>query len=113
MCSAFTATYTAILMNNPSYTLKTRYQVMPTEKICPISFGRNIIATEGFVKGLYLPGLFANAAAIATGAMGRVGLYPSVRDFMLKKAGCKEGSKPAGIMMAAGCVSGSVGFICA
>ena len=91
VCSSFTATFTAILMNNPSYTLKTRYQLMPTENICPLSFARQIIVTEGFIKGLYLPGLFANATAIATGTMGRVGLYPTVRDFMLTKAGCKEG----------------------
>jgi hypothetical protein len=42
--------------------------------------------------------------------MGRVGLYPSVRDAMLRKAGCREGEKPAVIMCLAGLFSGTVGF---
>jgi len=61
---------------------------MPKETSGMLKFGQKIIAEEGFYRGLYRPGLFANSLGIATGAIGRVGMYPSVRDAMLKMAGC-------------------------
>ena len=111
--SSFAAAYIGILCINPGDTIKVRYQVMPNETSGLLKFGRQIVATEGFVRGLYLPGLFPNALGIAIGAVGRVGMYPTVRDSMLKLAGCEEGKKPASIMLGAGFLSGAFGYLLA
>ena len=47
VASAFSATFTAILITNPSYTLKTRYQVMASEKSGVLKFGRKIMFWPG------------------------------------------------------------------
>ena len=76
---------------NPIETTMIRYQVTPSAKIGILQFGRNIIASEGLIKGLWLPGNFAHGLGGGIGAIGRIGIDPSIRDTMLKLWGAKEG----------------------
>ena len=57
------------------------------------------------------PGFFAGGAAVGIGAIGRVGAYPFVRDGMLKSCGVPQGEKPKSIMVAAGFLSGALGYL--
>jgi hypothetical protein len=52
-----------------------------------MQFGRRIISEQGFVNGLMKPGFLAGGAAVGIGAIGRVGVYPFVRDGMLQSFG--------------------------
>jgi len=45
-----------------------------------LQFGRQIVAEEGFIRGLQMPGLIHNSWGSAIAAIGRVGTYPMVRD---------------------------------
>jgi len=73
-------------------------------------FGKRIIAEEGLINGLWKPGCLGHMLGIGVGAIGRIGMYPTVRDIMLKSYGCKEGEKPKIIMVSAGFLSGACGY---
>jgi hypothetical protein len=60
---------------------------MPGEKLGTWAFGKNIIRSEGFLPGLWKSGVIANMLGIGISAMGRVGMYPYVRDSMLRAYG--------------------------
>ena len=63
------------------------------------------------MKGLWKPGVIGHSTGIGIGAIGRVGMYPFVRDAMLKGYGAKEGEKPKSVMIAAGFLSGAAGYL--
>jgi len=86
---------------------------MPNEKSGMVKFGREIIKTEGLWKGLWQPGQVANALGIGIGAVGRVGLYPFVRDAMLTSCGYTDGQKPYSIMLGSGFLAGAIGYVAA
>jgi len=85
---------------------------MPNVKEGIVSFGRNIIRTEGLWKGLWSPGILAHSLGSGGGAVGRIGLYPFVRDGMLKAVGAKEGEKPYPAMIASGFLCGGGAYLC-
>jgi len=85
---------------------------MPNVKEGIGSFGRNIIRTEGLWKGLWSPGILAHSLGSGGGAVGRIGLYPFVRDGMLKAVGAKEGEKPYPAMIASGFLCGGGAYLC-
>jgi hypothetical protein len=84
---------------------------MPKETQNMMSFGKRVIAQEGLVNGLWKPGFWGHSLGIGMSAIGRVGMYPFVRDFMLKISGAKEGEKPKSVMIAAGFLSGAAGYL--
>ena len=45
-----------------------------------LEFSKELVRTEGAWRSLGAPGLSANAVAIGVSAIGRVGLYPMLRD---------------------------------
>ena len=71
-------------------------------------FAGSILATEGLLTGLWYPGIVANALGIGISSVGRVGLYPTVRD-LLAKATNKEPT-PA-LMFSAGLIAGGFGYL--
>jgi hypothetical protein len=86
---------------------------MPNDKSGMTKFARDIIKTEGLWKGLWQPGQISNATGIGIGAIGRVALYPHVRDALLSSGGYKDGQKPAFIMYGSGFISGALGYLAA
>lgn len=84
---------------------------MPNETQSMVSFGKRIITQEGLINGLWKPGCIGHSLGIGIGAIGRVGMYPFVRDAMLKVYGAKEGQKPKSVMIAAGFISGAAGYL--
>lgn len=66
-----------------------RYQVQTNVSTDIATFGKNIIAQEGLVKGLWKPGVEGHAIGVGFCAIGRVGMYPFVRDAMLRAYGAK------------------------
>lgn len=111
MATGFIATFVGCAVINPIECLMIRYQVMPGAKEGIGQFGRNIIKTEGLIKGLWAPGILAHSLGSGGGAVGRIGLYPIVRDSMTKAVGAKEGSKPYPIMIASGFVCGGSAYL--
>lgn len=109
---AFISSACGTTVMNPIETTMIRYQVTPNAKIGILDFGKNIIKTEGLMKGLWAPGIFAHGCGIGIGAIGRIGLYPTIRDSMLKIWGAPEGQKPYSAMVAAGFVAGGAGYFC-
>lgn len=109
---AFISSACGTTVMNPIETTMIRYQVTPNAKIGILDFGKNIIKTEGLMRGLWAPGIFAHGCGIGIGAIGRIGLYPTIRDTMLKIWGAPEGQKPYSAMVAAGFVAGGAGYFC-
>ncbi|KAJ1461781.1 mitochondrial carrier domain-containing protein [Pelagophyceae sp. CCMP2097] len=96
---------------NPLDTLKVRYQVATTQE--PLgAFARQLVRSEGLVAGLWAPGLAANALGIGISSMGRVGIYPFIRDAAAGRNadGSKATASPA-LMFCAGLFSGAVGYM--
>ena len=75
------------------------------------TFGRNIVKTEGLVKGLWKPGVEGHAIGVGFCAVGRVGMYPFVRDAILRAYGAKPGEKPLAIMTLSGFIAGMIGSV--
>jgi hypothetical protein len=102
-------------------TLRVRWQVTPTTTHPSFtSFARGIMASEGLVHGLLLPGLAMNVSAIACCSGVRFALYPHLRDSLgevLLTDGNDGNSDISGsktkspaIMAASGFASGAVGY---
>ena len=88
------------------------------------AFGRTIVAEEGLLRGLWLPGIVPNAAACALARGVGLGCYPSVRDALVDLRSSRSSSdrtddraddrtrtsKDALTMFTAGLISGGVGY---
>ena len=69
------------LVGNPLDCLRVRWQVhRPLRSETIWMFGQQIVRNEGFVRGLWLPGIITNGAAIAMSSAIGYGFYPVVRD---------------------------------
>lgn len=107
----------AAALTNPLEVLKVRWQVTPASmrgsSASMTSFASELVKTEGAWRALGAPGLSANAAAIGLSAVGRVGLYPSVRDAFVTARGGDVAKPTPGDMFACGLLSGAVGYFLA
>jgi len=105
--SAAAAGGLACALMNPLDTLKVRFQVDGAASSTR-RFAARIVRAEGLWKGLYAPGLGANALAIGVSSAGRVGLYPYARDAVVEATG---GERSAPAMFAAGLGAGAAGYL--
>ena len=109
--AASSATGAAVIfLTNPLDCLKQRWQVAPTALTTTranaglLGFGGEIVASEGFVRGLWMPGWAAYCCACSISVGTRLGLYPQLRDAIGQPAqgggsgvfsGCSLGSPAA------------------
>jgi len=102
MCTAF-----SVALWNPLDTIRIRWQVAPPASMGSgiVGFSREIVRSEGLVRGLWIPGCGAHASAVAISSGVRLGFYPTLRDMI---TGDKE--KDALSMWLAGFLAGAVGF---
>jgi|EP00979_Chaetoceros_neogracilis_P013985 hypothetical protein len=102
-----TAACTASLYNGLDC-LRVRWQVCyPEPKGTVVDFATNIIKTEGFVNGLWRPGIAANGIAMGLSGALRFGYYEIVRDALH----ADEGEEKNGVKMAlAGLSCGAVAY---
>lgn len=108
LSAGLTACCTSSLYNSLDC-LRVRWQVQngPPQYATISLFARNIIQTEGFWKGLWSPGIFANAAGMGTSAAIRFGYYETIRDSLYDKdASSKNGMH----MILAGSIVGSIAY---
>lgn len=104
---------------NPLDCLKVRWQVRTgadKAHTSMTSFVRHIVSTEGLVRGLWLPGLHWNMAAVAVSQGLRMGLYPSIRDSLaIATSGSANSNKNdlKGVMLLSGFCSGASGYLLA
>ena len=104
------ATAIAVSIFNPLDTLRIKYQVRPDrDALSAAKFARRIIAAEGVIGGLWLPGLGVNACSVAVSSGIRLGFYPSIRDALVGDANEKNGFD----MVFAGLAAGALGFFIA
>jgi hypothetical protein len=106
--AGLTACFTSSLYNSLDC-LRVRWQVQngPSQNATISSFARSIIQKEGFWKGLWQPGIVANAAGMGTSAALRFGYYETVRDSLYDK----ESSSKNGVhMILAGSIVGSIAY---
>ncbi|KAJ1622850.1 mitochondrial carrier domain-containing protein [Pavlovales sp. CCMP2436] len=101
------------LATNPLDCLRVRWQVTQQADAGPglWSYARRVIAQEGFLSGLYRPGLGANMASVFVCTGIRVGIYKSVCDALLFASGSSE--RDGGTMATAGLLSGALSFFVA
>lgn len=104
---------------NPLDVLRLRFQTARDVDCSLAGFTKRIVASEGAIRGLYIPGLTVNIAAVSLTQGLRMGIYPDVRDALTS---CFEemsltggGSKKGPVAMTvAGLLSGAFGyFACA
>jgi hypothetical protein len=92
--------------------LRVRWQVTPgavaLHEGSVRSFAAQIIAKEGFLRGLCLPGVSANVAFCTFNGAVRVGTYPVIRDAITPFVGGAADAPQT--MLAAGLLSGAVGY---
>ena len=114
---------------NPLDVLRLRFQTARDVDCSLADFTKRILASEGTIRGLYLPGLAVNIAAVSLTQGLRMGVYPDVRDVITSSfevmplsgessggdSGNGGGSKKGPVAMAvAGLLSGAFGyFACA
>ena len=65
---------------NPLDVLRLRFQTARDVDCSLADFTKRILASEGTIRGLYLPGLAVNIAAVSLTQGLRMGVYPDVRD---------------------------------
>ena len=88
---------TAVALFNPPDCLRVRWQTLPVAEMAGthggslLGFGRSVVAAEGLWRGLWAPGLCANAIGIGCSTGLRLGLYPAIRD-ALAGAGAAPGA---------------------
>jgi hypothetical protein len=104
---------TIIAVSNPLDVLRVRWQLLASSSrgIGLVGLAREVVRTEGFMRGLYRPGLGANMLGVFTCTGIRIGIYPTVRDAML--ALTAGGERDARTMAAAGLLSGALSFFIA
>jgi hypothetical protein len=90
-------------------TLRVRWQVVDKSAYQSLhEYGKHILNTEGFMRGLQRPAMVSNAMAVGCSAGLRIGMYPLVREiFSGGKTNAKDVS--ASIMFGAGL---SCGMLC-
>lgn len=106
------------MLTNPLDCLRVRWQVLPRAQANAmtgglVGYARLVIAQEGFVRGLWRPGLGANCLAVFNCTGIRVGVYPTVRDALLAASGSGSSQRDGPTMMAAGLLSGALSFLIA
>ena len=93
-----------IAITNPLDCLKQRWQVAPSGSHASLlHFARAVVASDGLVGGLWMPGIASNMIACTISVGTRLGLYPLLRDGIPKRTG-------AG-MFASGLLGGALGYI--
>ena len=79
LASGFAWSWGAIAFNNLDV-LRVRWQVTPgaaaQHEGSVLSFARQVVAEEGFLRGLCLPGVTANVAFCTVNGAVRLGVYP-------------------------------------
>mmetsp|Transcript_15191 Transcript_15191/g.22995 ORF Transcript_15191/g.22995 Transcript_15191/m.22995 type:complete len:308 (-) Transcript_15191:158-1081(-) len=99
---------TVVMSFNPLDCLRIRWQVSKAKDMSMIAFSSKIIKEEGFIRGLAAPGLKANGFAASVSVGSRMGIYPFLRDGIIKKLEHKE--KHPGVMFLAGLMPGMFGY---
>ena len=100
-------------LTNPMEVLKVRWQVTPASMRSATSmagFASELVKSEGAWRGVGAPGLSANAWAIGVSSIGRVGLYPSVRDAIVTARGGDVAKPSPGDMFLSGLSAGALGY---
>jgi len=103
----------AVMMFNPIDCLRIRWQVCLKEERAGsniVGFARRIASQEGFVAGLWKPGLFANGMSIGLCTAVRLVVYGPIRDTILSATGKDE--KDTISMSLAGFAAGATGYLC-
>ena len=112
LASGIAWSWGAMAFNNLDV-LRVRWQVTPgavaLHEGSVRSFAAQIVAQEGFVRGLCLPGVTANVAFCTLNGAVRVGTYPVIRDAITPIVGGGKTDAPQ-TMLAAGLLSGAVGY---
>lgn len=94
---------------NPLDCLKVRWQLLPAataSETSLLSFGYNIVRTEGLVTGLWRPAVGVNAAGMGLSSGIRFACYEPFRNSLVGP----EGEKEYHHMVLAGLVCGGVGY---
>eukprot|EP00466_Bigelowiella_natans_P019682 jgi/Bigna1/91130/estExt_fgenesh1_pg.C_890053 len=104
MCGCF-----VVMTFNPLDCLRIRWQVEKTHHGVSLwEFSQKIIKKEGLWGGLWRPGLYANGAAASISVGTRMGIYPFLRDGIIKKL--EHQTKHPGVMFIAGLLPGMFGY---
>ena len=110
LASGFAWSWGAIAFNNLDV-LRVRWQVTPgaaaMHEGSVLSFARQVVAEEGFLRGLCLPGVTANVAFCTVNGAVRLGVYPVVRDGIAPFTG---GAEAPQTMLVGGLLSGAAGY---
>ena len=103
----------AVSVFNPLDCLKVRWMVAPAGSATSMGgFAAGIVRSEGLWRGLWAPGLSANFCSIFISSMGRVGMYPTVRDSIvaLRGGGGVGAGKSSLDMLLGGLIAGGLGY---
>lgn len=96
---------------NPLEVLKVRAQ-QATTPTSTVALARAATNTQGFIYGLFLPGLCATWMRGLSYTGFRIGLYPSVRDFALSATGSNASDRGnLGARLCAGAITGGTGAL--
>lgn len=111
LTAAGTAAAVSASLFHPLDCLRVRWQVASATNQNIWQFASHIVQREGFVHGLWRPGLAANTTGMALAASVRFGYYEMIRD-SIKEAtasntSSKEGEKEYWHMVLAGLVCGA------
>jgi hypothetical protein len=98
---------TVIAITNPLDCLKQRWQISLSSQRFP-SFVRDILQTEGLLRGLWQQGLATNCIACTVSVGCRMGLYPLLRDAL-----SPQGVAAPAAMFASGLAGGALGYLAA
>eukprot|EP00040_Diaphanoeca_grandis_P000077 m.14293 g.14293 ORF g.14293 m.14293 type:complete len:297 (-) comp10072_c0_seq2:114-1004(-) len=105
MVASSSCVATAVTLFNPLDCYRIRWQVQSTHKTM-LSHARGILKNEGLIRGLWLPGIGANALGSGLCRGIGMGCYPTVRDWL----GAEQDGKSGATMFAAGLISGGFGY---
>ena len=105
MLAASSCIAAAVVAFNPLDCWRIRWQVQ-SQHTSMQGHVRSILRSEGLVRGLWLPGVGANAAGAGMSRGVGMGAYPMVRDAIVGP----DGRKGGGSMFAAGLLSGGLGY---
>ncbi|EOD17239.1 mitochondrial substrate carrier family protein [Emiliania huxleyi CCMP1516] len=98
-------------VTNPLELVKVRWQVTPESMRTATNmsgFASEIVAKEGVMRGISV-----NFMAIGVSAIGRVGLYPTVRDVFVGARGGDVAKPTPGDMFISGLLAGAIGYFIA
>ena len=92
---------------NPLDCLRVRWQVAGQMDASFAQFAISLVRNEGWWRGLHSVGLGFNQVAVGVSQGLRMGMYPTVRDSLIRDGG----SVTPAAMATAGLVSGSLGYL--